>query len=118
MPQWPRIASPVRSAPERGGGDFVTGFRMRGLAALDPGANPNDAGGVGQPPFAGTTATTRQPVDVADYVDIARFDPIVAFVRPAIRSGEPERPLGRLQRPSESFFRVICSRLKNRRIEP
>jgi len=47
---------------------------------LDPALDLDDVGGARQPQFAGKAPVAAEPVDLADYGDVALFDAAVAFV--------------------------------------
>jgi hypothetical protein len=60
--------------------DVVAGFLVKLFAALDAGADANDAGGARQALFTRKAALTGQPIHLANDADGALFNPAVTLV--------------------------------------
>jgi hypothetical protein len=60
--------------------DVGAGFLVKLFAALDAGADANDAGGARQAQFTRKAALTGQPIHLANDADGALFNPAVTLV--------------------------------------
>src|SRR5215211_3663103 len=78
------------SGGRKGGGrDVVSGFEAAAIVEFGARGDPDDGGNIGQADFAGETAITIEPVDLAGNGDSSLLDAAVALihVRGALETG-------------------------------